>query len=182
MVLSLKRWEGSLGGLNLKTFWWWWWWWWMGGGGNLVVCVILEDDEIVENIPDFQDVEIRGRIYTILSVVLGLLPRCHRCKVRGHLAYQCVACGYCGSDSHTSEEHPVENAKMRSFRDVVGATQPQYEYGMEDESAEVRGEVENLVDGSELGPLTQMLQDSHGTGGEGLNEVKREEGGGTRWR
>ena len=69
---------------------------------------------------------------------------------------------------------------MRSFRDVVGATQPQYEYGMEDESAEVRGEVENLVDGSELGPLTQMLQDSHGTGGEGLNEVKREEGVGDK--
>ena len=53
---------------------------------------------------------------------------------------------------------------------------PQHEYDMEDESAEVRGEVENLVDASEPGPLTQMLQDSQGTGGgDGLNKGKREE-------
>ena len=58
----------------------------------------------------------------------------------------------------------------------MGATQPQHEYDMEDESAGVRGEVENLVDASEPGPLTQMLQDSQGTGGgDGLNKGKREE-------
>ena len=112
----------------------------------------------------------------MLSVILGLPPRCHRCKVRGHLAYQSVACRYCGSGSHTSEEHSVQNAKRRSFRDVVGVTQPQHEYDMEDESAEVMAEVENLVDASEPGPLTQMFQDSQGTGeGEGLNEGRREE-------
>ena len=126
--------------------------------------MIPKKDEIVENIPDFQDVEIRGRMYTMLSVVLGLPPRCHRCKVRGHLAYQCVACRYCGSGSHTSEEHSIENAKRRSFREVVGGTKQQYECDMEDESAEFRGEVENLVNDSEPGPLTQMLQDSQGQG------------------
>ena len=116
-------------------------------------------------------------MYTMLSVVLGLPPRCHRCKVRGHLAYQCVACRYCGSGSHTSEEHSIENAKRRSFREVVGGTQQQYECDMEDESAEVRGEVENLVNDSEPGPLTQMLQDSQGAGGgDVLNEGNKEEG------
>ena len=70
----------------------------------------------------------------------------------------------------------LRKAKRRSFRDVVGVTQPQHEYDMEDESAEVMGEVEKLVDASEPGPLTQMFQDSQETGGgEGLNEGKREE-------
>ena len=52
---------------------------------------------------------------------------------------------------------------------------------MEDESAEVRGQVENLVNDSGPGPLTQMLQDSQGIGeGDVLNEGKKEEGVGDK--
>ena len=88
-------------------------------GGTFIMCIIPRSEEEIAAIPDFQDVEVRGRRYSMLSVVLGLPPRCHRCKVRGHLAYQCVACRYCGSDSHTSEDHSVENARRREFSAVV---------------------------------------------------------------
>ena len=87
------------------------------------------------------DVVVRGRRYSMLYVILGLPPRCHRCKMRGHLAYQCVACRYCGSGSHTSEEHSVENARRREFSAVVEGTQGIRDFEMEEGGMEERGQV-----------------------------------------
>ena len=97
-------------------------------GSTFIVCIVPKCEEEIAVIPDFQDVEVRGRRYSMLSVLLGLPLRCHRCKVRGHLAYPCVACHYCGNGSHTSEEHSIENAMRRQFSAVVGATQGTQEF------------------------------------------------------
>ena len=83
-----------------------------------------------------------------MSVVLGLPPQCHRCKVRGHLAYQYVACYYCGSGSHTSEEHSVENARRRGVSEVVvGTRRDEREFAVEEE---VNREMEVEVSVTEL--------------------------------
>ena len=85
-------------------------------GGTFIVCLVPEDEEVVKDIADFQDVEIRGKIYSMSAVVLGLPPRCHRCKIRGHKAYQCTACRYCGS---TQRKMPDVEGLLRCFRGQI---------------------------------------------------------------
>ena len=77
-------------------------------GDTFIVCIVPRNEEEVSAIPDFQDVNIRGRTYS--------------CKVRGHLARNCVACRYCGSMQHTSVEHSADNARCRTFTEVAGGT------------------------------------------------------------
>ena len=153
------------------------------------MCIIPRSEEEIAAIPDFQDVVVRGGRYSMLYVVLGLPPRCHRCKVRGHLAYQCVACRYCGSGSHTSEEHSVENARRREFSAVVEGTQGIRDFETEEGEMEERGQVEEqLVNASQPGPVTQLIndmseeeregdgkeEDKEGSGGEGEIKVTEE--------
>ena len=144
------------------------------------MCIIPRSEEEIAAIPDFQDVEVRGGRYSMLSVVLGLPPRCHRCKVRGHLAYQCVACRYCGSGSHMSEEHSVENARRREFSAVVEGTQGIRDFETEEGEMEERGQVEEqLVNASQPGAVTQLISDmsEEEREADGKEEVKEEESG-----
>ena len=146
---------------------------------DFIVCIVPRSEEEIDVIPDFQDVEVRGRRYCMLSVVLGLPHRCHRCKVRGHLAYQCVACCYCVSGSHTSEEHSVENARRREFSAVVEGTQGIQDFETEDGEMEERGQVEEqLVNASQPRPVTQLINDMSEEEREGDGKEEDKDSGG----
>ena len=145
-----------------------------GGGGTFIVCLVPEDEEVVKDIADFQDVEIRGKIYSMSAVVLGLPPRCHRCKIRGHIAYQCTACSYCGSDTHTFEEHSAENARRRGFAEVLKGTN-MAEFEMEEEGNGQGNERGHQVIDTQPGPLTQMLRDEESQDEGGEKEVNKGE-------
>ena len=149
-------------------------------GGTFIVCIVARNEEEVSAIPDFQDVNIRGRTYSMLSVVLGLPPRCHRCKVRGHLARNCVACRYCGSAGHTSEEHSAQNARRRTFTEVAGGNRGTQDYEVEDGSMEEGQEtpLQQPVIDSQPGPMTQLLQDSQGEGDVTAGDGGKESHGG----
>ena len=47
-----------------------------------------------------------GRTFTVRLMVKGLLPRCHNCRVRGHLQQECTACSRCKSNDHATADHP----------------------------------------------------------------------------
>ena len=149
-------------------------------GGTFIVCIVQRNEEEVSAIPDFQDVNIRGRTYSMLSVVLGLPPRCHRCKVRGHLARNCVACRYCGSAGHTSEEHSVHNARRRTFTEVAGGNRGTQEYEVEEGSMDEGQETplqQPDID-CQPGPMTQLLQESQGEGDVTVGDGGEEKDGG----
>ena len=106
-----------------------------GRWGTFVVCIIPPSEQIVSANPDFRDVKFRGRTYTILSVVLGMPPRCYVCRVRGHKRKECTACRYCGSTLHTTTEHSVNNARRKGWSEVAGATRVT-DFVMEEEEQE----------------------------------------------
>ena len=129
-----------------------------------MVCIIPPSEEVESAIPEIRDEKVRGRTYMILSVVLGMPPRCHVCRVRGHKRKECTACRYCGSTLHTTTEHSVSNARRKGWNEVAGATQVT-DFVMEEE---LKSKEENQGNSSQPGPLTQMCQegvfDSQGDG------------------
>ena len=56
-------------------------------GRTFIVVIAAERGDIVSAIPDFMDVTVQNRAYSILCTLLGLPPRCHSCKVRGLIKY-----------------------------------------------------------------------------------------------
>ena len=128
-------------------------------GGTFIVVIATEREDVVSTIPDFMDVTVRNRAYSILCTVIGLLPRCHSCKVRGHMKYECTACRLCGSRDHSSEGHSVQNARKRSFNEVVGGVTRVDEYEVEDEVSVAK---KCLVKDSQRETLTQLLEVSDG--------------------
>ena len=128
---------------------------------------VPEEEEVVKDIADFQDVEIRGKIYSMSAVLLGLPPRSHRCKIRGHKVYQGTACRYSGSGTHTSKEHSVENARWRGFAEVLQGTN-MAEFEMDEEGKDQGNEREHQIIDTQPGPITQMLrhEESQDGGGE----------------
>ena len=47
-----------------------------------------------------------ARIFTVRLTVKGLPNRCHRCRKRGHLQRDCLACQRCHSSDHATADHP----------------------------------------------------------------------------
>ena len=72
-------------------------------GARIITLIPTRD---IEEIPDFMDISTMGRTFTVRLMVKGLLPRCHNCRVRGHLQRECAACSRCKSNDHATADHP----------------------------------------------------------------------------
>ena len=72
--------------------------------GVRIVTIIPRD---VDVIPDFADMRVHGKLYTVRMTVMGLPARCHNCQIQEHLARDCTACGRCGSAAHSTSDHPA---------------------------------------------------------------------------
>ena len=72
-------------------------------GARIITLIPTRD---IEEIPDFMDISTMGRTFTVRLMVKGLLPRCHNCRVRGHLQRECTACSRCKSNDHATADHP----------------------------------------------------------------------------
>lgn len=77
--------------------------------GNLMLTVKVAD---AEEVPDSITVQLEPYeefgeelSFDLQLIVIGLKPRCHKCKERGRLARDCVACTHCGSLDHRTIEH-----------------------------------------------------------------------------
>ena len=93
---------------------------------NGVLSVTIKTD-CAEDIPDTIEIEMdpydhygKSTVYPVSLPVMGLLPRCHKCHNRGHLAKECKACAHCRSLDHDTQGH-WQAIKDRSLRQHITA-------------------------------------------------------------
>ena len=75
--------------------------------GNYLCSLKIKSEENFLELPDEVKVNVEGEEITLSLVAFGVPPRCHRCKIRGHVKADCTTrCARCGSGDHMTADHP----------------------------------------------------------------------------
>ena len=92
--------------------------------GNYLCSLKVHSEESFLDLPDEATITIEGEEVTLSFVAFGVPPRCHRCKLRGHVRANCTTrCSHCGSGDHLSEDHPQREASDPTPAEALRAAQ-----------------------------------------------------------